>query len=197
MLNIRRRMWGGGDKPMKPIFTMHAGEYLFGSYLEKKFKQFNIWIPSKDTGVDLLVTDSKNRKTISLQVKFSKDFLVTDTEKTLQIGLKSIGWWALKRDKVKQSSADFWVFVMYSFEHKRMEFVIIPLKVLLERITRLHGNIRVIQSYLWVTARNKCWETRGLSKREQILIANHSYHNKHRDFTEYLNNLDLIKKRLK
>ncbi len=31
-------------------------------------------IPSKDTGIDLLVTDSKNRSAVSLQVKFSKDF---------------------------------------------------------------------------------------------------------------------------
>ena len=90
---------------MRPIFTMHAGEYLFGSYLEKQFKKFNLWIPSRDTGIDLLVTDSKNRKAVSLQVKFSKDFLPTETEETFQKGWKSLGWWALKRDKIKQSLA--------------------------------------------------------------------------------------------
>jgi len=182
---------------MRPIFTVHAGEYLFGSYLEKEFKGFNIWIPSRDTGIDLLVTESKNRKTASLQVKFSKDFLPTGMEETFQKGLKSCGWWTLKRDKIKQSLADFWVFVMFNFEQKRTEFIIIPPKILLKRITQLHGNDKIIQSYLWVTAKNKCWETRGINKREQILIANHSYHDKRRDFTEYLNNLDLIKRRLK
>ena len=75
-------MLGGGGGTMRPIFTMHAGEYLFGSYLENEFKGFNIWIPSRDTGIDLLVTDSKNRKTVSLQVKFSKDFLPTEKEET-------------------------------------------------------------------------------------------------------------------
>jgi hypothetical protein len=182
---------------MRPIFTMHAGEYLFGSYLEKEFKGFNIWIPSKDTGVDLLLTDSVNKKTVSFQIKYSKDFLATDIEETLQMGLKSCGWWTLKRDKIKQSSADFWVFVMYSFEQKRMEFVIMPPKMLLKKITQLHGRANTIQSYLWVTGKNKCWETRGLSKREQILVANHSYHNNSRNFTEYLNNLDVVRKKLK
>ena len=55
---------------MKPIFTIHAGEYLVASYIEQKFKRFNVWIPSKDTGIDLLITDSNNKKTVSLQVKF-------------------------------------------------------------------------------------------------------------------------------
>ena len=49
---------------MKPLFTIHAGEYLVGSYIEKHFKKYNVWIPSKDTGIDLLVTNSKNNKTI-------------------------------------------------------------------------------------------------------------------------------------
>lgn len=182
---------------MRPIFTIHAGEYLFGSYLEKNFKELNIWIPSRDTGIDLLLTDSVNKKAASVQIKYSKDFLITEVKETLQMGLKSCGWWALNRDKIRQSSADFWVFVMYSFEQKKTEFVIIPPGTLLERVTQLHGRGKTIQSYLWVTDKNKCWETRGLSKREQILIANHSYHNKSRDFTEYLNNLQLIRKRLK
>jgi hypothetical protein len=36
---------------MKPIFTIHAGEYLVGSYIEEHYKYFNVWIPSKDTGI--------------------------------------------------------------------------------------------------------------------------------------------------
>ncbi len=61
---------------MKPIFSVHAGEYLTGSHIEGKFRHVNVWLPAKDTGIDLLVSDSTNRHTVSLQVKFSKDFLV-------------------------------------------------------------------------------------------------------------------------
>jgi hypothetical protein len=42
----------------------------------------NVWIPTKDTGVDLLVSDRKNKKAVSLQVKFSRDFLATHMDAT-------------------------------------------------------------------------------------------------------------------
>jgi len=58
---------------MQQMFTIHAGEYLIGSYIEENFKNYNVWVPSKDTGIDLLVTNSKNNKAVSLQVKYSKD----------------------------------------------------------------------------------------------------------------------------
>ena len=45
---------------MRPIFTIHAGEFIVGEHLERKFKGLNVWVPTKDTGVDLLVTNSKN-----------------------------------------------------------------------------------------------------------------------------------------
>ncbi|SRR5579872_284469 len=61
---------------MKPILSVHAGEYLTGSCIERKFRHVNLWVPAKDTGIDLLVSNRANRKTVSLQVKFSKDFLV-------------------------------------------------------------------------------------------------------------------------
>ena len=34
---------------MKPMFSIHAGEYLTGSHLEKKFRHVNLWVPAKDT----------------------------------------------------------------------------------------------------------------------------------------------------
>jgi hypothetical protein len=38
-------------KPMKPLFTIHAGEYLTGYEIEKQFgKKFNDWVPNKDEG---------------------------------------------------------------------------------------------------------------------------------------------------
>src|SRR6266581_2772997 len=60
---------------MKPIFSIHAGEYLVGTHIEENYKNLNVWLPTKDTGIDLLVTDQTNSKNVSLQVKFSKDFL--------------------------------------------------------------------------------------------------------------------------
>jgi len=36
---------------MKPLFTIHGGEYLVGCHIEQKFKRVNVWVPSRDTGV--------------------------------------------------------------------------------------------------------------------------------------------------
>lgn len=47
---------------MRPIFTIHAGEYLVANELERLFPHLRIWVPSKDTGIDLLVTDSSQNK---------------------------------------------------------------------------------------------------------------------------------------
>lgn len=77
---------------MRTIFTIHAGEYLVGSHIESKIKDFNIWIPSKNTGVDLLVTNKQNTKSVSLQIKFSNDFLVTHLSEMHQQGLKACGY---------------------------------------------------------------------------------------------------------
>jgi len=62
---------------MRPVFTIHAGELSVGQYIEQNFKGKNIWVPAKDLGIDLLVTNSNNSRTVSLQVKFSTDYLPT------------------------------------------------------------------------------------------------------------------------
>jgi hypothetical protein len=62
---------------MRPLFTVHAGEFLAGEYIERHFRNTNVWVPTKDTGTDLLVTDKKNQATVSLQVKFSRDFFLS------------------------------------------------------------------------------------------------------------------------
>jgi hypothetical protein len=69
---------------MKPLFTVHAGEYLVGEHIKHTYPRWNVWVPSKDTGIDLLVTSAKNRKTVALQVKFIKDFNPTHGSPLLQ-----------------------------------------------------------------------------------------------------------------
>ncbi len=54
-----------------------------------------------------------------------------------------------------------------------------------------------MHSYLWVTKQGKCWETRNLPKRDAILIANHAYANRERDFSPFLNAWKRLGRRLK
>jgi|ERR1700675_4348833 hypothetical protein len=173
---------------MKPLFTVHAGEFLVASYIEQRFKDYLVWIPSRDSGVDLLLTDKDCRKAVSIQVKFSRDFLATHMADALRPGLKACGWFTLKRQKLFQSTANFWIFVLYPFNQKEVDFVIASPSTILDMLSSLHGKRKNIQSYIWVTKKNRCWEARGLNRQDQLLISQNSYRNPTRDLTQHLNN---------
>lgn len=119
---------------MRPLFTIHAGEYLVGSHIEQRFPKLNIWIPAKDTGIDLLITDASASRAVSLQVKFSKDFNPTHHTPLLQRKLAAAGWWTHQDKKIENSNADFWVFVLPSFTERRTNFIIIEPTEFLRRL---------------------------------------------------------------
>jgi hypothetical protein len=178
---------------MRALFTIHAGEYLAGSHIEHNFKRVNVWLPTRDTGIDLLVSDRRNIHNISLQVKFSKDFLVTHFGPMFQKQLRACGWWTINHQKLRASPADYWVFALQGFASGSTDFVVMPRLELCRRLRALHGRANVIQSYLWVTEDDRCWETRGLNKADQVRIANGEYRHRTRDFSRWLNNWGPVK----
>ncbi|AZU57592.1 hypothetical protein ACTJK6_08590 [Ralstonia sp. 22086] len=172
---------------MRPLFTIHAGEYIVGDYIEQRFPDLRVWIPSKDDGVDLLVTDKTHRKTVSLQIKFSKDHLATGRNRNATAAIKSGGWWTFDPKKIAQSTADYWVLVLCEFTSRSYDFVIIEPKELARRYKRIAPNKKTIQSYFWVTRQKECWETRSLSKEELAQVCDGSYKDNARQFTSFLN----------
>ncbi len=173
---------------MRPLFTIHAGEYLVGAHIERSFKRVNVWVPVRDSGVDLLVSDAPNRRSISLQVKFSKDFLVTRWGPEFQKELRACGWWTIKRAKLAKSPADYWVFVLQGFASRSTDFVVVPRGELLERLDAIHGRQKLFHVYLSATERNTCWETRGLRRAEELQVAHGSFDDPRRNLTQWLNN---------
>jgi hypothetical protein len=182
---------------MKPLFTIHAGEFLVASYIEQRFKDYLVWIPSRDSGVDLLLTDMDCKKAVSIQVKFSRDFLATHMTDALRPGLKACGWFTINPQKLSQSKANFWIFVLYPFNQQEIDFVIAPPSAILKMLSSLHGKVNSIQSYIWVTKKRRCWEARGLNRQDQLLVSNNLYRNPARDLTPYLNNWAAISAALK
>jgi hypothetical protein len=173
---------------MKPLFTVHGGEYIVGSHIEQNYRRINVWIPSRDTGIDLLISDHGSRHAVSLQVKFSKDFLVTHMGAIFQKSLRACGWWTINKKKLEKSTANLWVFVLLGFNRRSVDFIVIPPKELLRRLKSIHGpGERVFQCYLWVTEENQCWEARGLPQKDQLRIADGWYKESRRDFTKWLN----------
>ena len=183
---------------MTPHFTIHAGEYLVGSFIEEKLDNLNVWVPANDTGIDLLVTNKRNTRCVSLQVKYSKDYVPTHTTGQMQHNLKAIGWWSLTRTKIEESKADLWVFVIPSFFHPERQFILMTPKELLDLLNRVHGSDAAkIQSYFSVTTKNRCFESRGLNKDDEESMAMHRYENQARDCTKYLNNWNALIDRMK
>jgi hypothetical protein len=171
---------------MRPLFTIHAGEVLVGQHLEHKYKtDVNIWVPAKDTGIDLLVTDKKNKKMISLQVKFSKDHLPSLPNAEIRKQMRACGWLSLNRESIVESTADYWVFVLLGFKSNSHDFIIITPKELLKRLDAIYpGKKSRIDTHLWVTEKKECWDTRGLNAKDKQLIAQGSYDDKKRNFTD-------------
>ena len=54
---------------MEALFTIHAGEYLTGSYIEKEYRDCTVWIPSKrnNKDIDLLVSNDDNFNNFSTE----------------------------------------------------------------------------------------------------------------------------------
>ena len=154
------------------------------------------WAPSKDTGIDLLVTNLGAGKHVGIQVKFSKDFLVTNMSSKLTKGLLACGWWTLNRDKIRKSKAEFWIFVVYSFDKREPQYLIIKPKKLINLLKAIHGNTKLINVYFWITTKNRCWATNYRGQKTNILLQAHLDKYSERDFTRYPQNWDSIKKRL-
>jgi predicted helicase len=127
---------------LKPLFTVHAGEFLVDCEIQRKFPHVNVWIPTKDTGIDLLVSNHDNTATVSLQVKFSRDYLVTNLKHAVFFnGLSACGWWTPTRQQIEKSRAQYWVFVLVGFANRSTDFIIIKPGDLLERLSLVHGKL--------------------------------------------------------
>jgi hypothetical protein len=142
---------------MRPIFTIHAGEYIVGDFIEANFRDFKVWVPSKDDGTDLLVTNKLAEKVTTLQVKFSKDHLAGGRGRNAMRAIKSGGWWQFNPNKIELSNADYWVLVLSEVTNRKYDFVVIKPQELVNRYKKIAPNMGKIQSYFWVTHDGRCW----------------------------------------
>lgn len=186
---------------MRPIFTINAGEYLFGEEVKRRFSDFELWIPVKDTGVDFLITRPGKRKPISVQVKMSKDHR-KPTPKT-DFDKKSLarGWFTLRRDKLRESTAHIWSLILISRERTVKPFFInIKPSILLKKLETIHDDGNSLQEkepfnvYPWIIKQgNKtiCVEGRGLNTRQQQAdVAAGTFPLGSRDWTAHYDNWD-------
>jgi hypothetical protein len=174
---------------MQVFFTLHPGEFLVGDHVTRRLK-YDVWVPAKDTGVDLLLTPrGKSKRAIKLQVKFSRsydgDAAIFDTSFVAR------GWYSLDRAKIRRSKANFWIFVMADLRRK-VQFVVVPIANLRKRIRGRGGKWNLYLTICDDGAKTKCFDTRDLSDEEQIDLFAGDRVNRERDYKPFLNNWKLL-----
>jgi hypothetical protein len=175
---------------MKPIFTIHEGEFLVGDYINRKFgHKYDVWVPTKDSGVDLLVARKRGRgRSVKLQVKFSRSF---DIHEELARHVLATSWYTLDPKKIRRSGADLWVFVFMTLRHDRY-FVLIPTPELRRRIPRSCGSKWNL--YLWAYADGSCYQVRDLNLDERLNAVHRGVQDRYRDFSKWFDNWRLLDK---
>lgn len=177
---------------MTPIFTVHAGEYLVGTHLERTFQNCRVWIPAKDSGVDLLLTDGSCSRAVPLQVKYSKDYADSSPADTTRRSITRATFITLKREKIVTSPARYWIIVLHSFTTKDPRFLVITPGELLKRIETHHGRRSNYILYFNVVSESKCWEMRA-PRAEMRVALNSGTITRSRDFTDTLDNWSQIR----
>ena len=182
---------------MKPLFTIHEGEFLVGDHINRRLgHKFDVWVPTKDSGVDLLVTRKRRQgASLGLQVKFSREYLHQGGSgigrEEIDRHLIGTSWYALQPKKIRASRADLWVFVILTLKHKE-HFVVIPTRELRKRIPPRAGNMWNL--YLWVLDNGSCYQARGLSQEQKLYLRRRGVADRHRDYSQWLENWKLLEK---
>ena len=179
---------------MKPLFTIHGGEYLFGNEVEARFPKLRIWIPSKDDGIDFLLTNKEYQMPLSIQVKYSRDFNWSHGNVLLRPYTKSAAWYSLNREKIENSKADYWVFVNYDGFKQRADYIFLKPSELLAKFDALERKGNKIECYIMVTNDMKCYETRKLRKHECTPLISGALDTTQRNLTNHLERWDIIEK---
>ena len=180
---------------MTPIFTVHAGEYLVGTHLERTFRGCRVWIPSKDSGIDLLLTDGSCSRAVSLQVKYSRDYADSSPAEPARHSITRATFITVKREKLVTSPARYWVIVLHSFTAKSPRFLIITPRELLKRIEAHHGRRDSYILYFNIVAETKCWEMRG-PRAEMKAALDADTITRSRDFSDLLDDWSQIRREI-
>jgi len=169
------------------VYQTHFAEDIVKEKLQKVFQnKVNVWVPTKDTGVDILLTDKQNNKIASLQVKWSKNYN-SDYQNKNSYG----GWFAFKKKKIENSKADYWVLVVPSNFEKKFQFMVIKPSEMVEIYQKLDLYHDTINSYIDIVG-DKVYESRGLPNNQRNLETLQNFED--REISMYLNNWERLMK---
>jgi len=184
---------------VRNMWSLEPGEVNVAREIRDRLKEFEVFFPIKDIGVDLLavknLSSSENRRIVSIQVKESGEYY---TRRGQKLGYKR-GWYTLNVKKFYDyiDRVDFYIFVLYrQIPHKKRtryktDFVIVPTSELAKRIEHKKKGKRC-HFYLSFKVEGKegtFIDTRGITLKNQEIEEKAPF----RDYSKYLNNWDLLR----
>ena len=173
---------------LKGLITVNPRAILVAKQIEARFPNLSLWVPGKDTGIDLLVADARCQRITTLIVRYSRDYKITHMKELYQSRLRACAWFTLSRHRLLESAAALLVLVLRGLDQRIIDYVLIPPSILLERLVAIHGPKTTFHTYLWTTPDRRCWEARGLLKAECEAVAFGEFRSEARDFCPYLDN---------
>lgn len=178
---------------MKPMFTVHAGEFIFAETVEKKFPKLRLWMPTKDTGVDFLITDAAGEKTTTVQVKMSRDYRPAMAQSVFDQQLSAAGWFVFTYKALTKTAASTWSLILVSpVRNQKPIFLNICPRILLQRLIQLHGEKEDYHLYPWVLKNKSCIDGRGMKRLDKRKYIDGNFDVRQRDMTDYLENWDFL-----
>lgn len=158
----------------KNFWSVNTDEAVVAGHLRYFLpKNIEVFMPlnAQMKGVDLLVYNLKNRKSLTIQVKGSRAYEPQKSEKK-NYGVGSATWFMFKREVIDRSTADYFIFLHYVIEEdassgKRRiapHFVTIPTSSLKKK---MKANAYVVRGgryalYTWINPKiNKAYGIHG------------------------------------
>ncbi len=102
----------------KNFWSLNTDEAVVSGILRSEtIKEVEVLMPinAQMKGIDLVLMNVENKKTITVQVKGSKAFEPRKKE-TEKYGDGSAGWFSLKVDTIQKATADYFIFLVYVIE---------------------------------------------------------------------------------
>src|SRR3970040_1586110 len=122
--------------PLRNLWALEPDECTVAEELGKEIQNCQVYFPTHDTGVDLIVV--RGKKHVAIQVKGSRYY--PGRRKGILGKESSHSWHQIKAKKLAESNSDFYIFVTwktkdneYGTKEFEPKFVIVPVGVLRER----------------------------------------------------------------
>ena len=182
----------------KNFWSLNPDEAVTTGILRNYLKdEMGVFMPldAQFKDIDLLVTNLKNKKSVTLQVKGSRAYEPKKSE-TKRFGYGSAGWFYLKAETIMQCQADYFVFLVYVLRddpengrrHTEPHIVVISTKELQKLCkNRTLSNGRY-NFFIWINPKeNKAFDFREINSKGIM------------DLSSYLNDkgLEKLKNQLK